>query len=1143
MLNRKPSNKNDFVRGSAFNVPFKFGGLINDEASKNSGEKDNLELEGEVFLNDYENERFEEVAPGFEVGIQEKEEKTTEEIHNIIEEQSAKEVLKQYIVPNEEHQEIVNQSNRSNRSFDQARNETRIKLTDFFQSPNAMLSTLTTLNDELQDLESDKEEEEEELNDKAEDQREEEDRQKESKIEKETDELQILLQETGDILKHIAKKKNPDDVFEYVKVHSNEDPYIKSKRINELVASPALEYPFDLDVFQKQAIVQLENNQSVFVAAHTSAGKTVVAEYAIALGKKHFTRVIYTSPIKTLSNQKFREFREKFGEEHVGILTGDVQVNPTASCLIMTTEILRSMLYRGADLVRDVEYVIFDEVHYLNDTERGVVWEEVIIMLPEHVNMIMLSATIPNTKQFAEWLGRTKKKTIHVMSTLKRPVPLEHHLYFKGEIEKVVDHRSGFMHKSYAKIKAVYEDDLKKQLKKHKRSGFRSETNEWVRLIDILKRRNLLPVTVFSFSRRKCETISKNLTTLNLTTVSEKKEIQRFVKMAISRLSKIDRELPQVVSLGRLVNRGIGMHHSGMLPIVKEMVEMLFSRGLIKVLFATETFAMGVNMPTKCVVFNGIRKHDGTAFRNLESSEYIQMSGRAGRRGLDTTGMVIIMCMRDIIDQLEMQRLTVGQSTLLSSQFRLTYAMILNLMRIQHYKITDIMKRSFLESDNQQYHLGSKQELFDNCLTSMDRLNQYKCVLEEPDIEDAELPMVNYVNYSTEMRKLDTAIIDELTKADSKVKKVIFKKGRAFIVLDRESNTFTLAVLDKFIHQKGQLEVTMLKRPTTTKRRNYPVVNPNYINPDSSIPYTIISGVIVSIAKHEVIRCCDHLFLPNKKPTVDQIFAVINDPKKLLINELKCGMNTIEFVEMMNRRNGIRDFLMNHKCGTCHMIADHYQRSYQAHMIDNQISVIKDAMSESNLELKPECDIRVDVLKKLNYIHPEQGTIQLKGRVACEMRSCNELVITEMLFDNFFEDLNPKECVCAVSALVNQVKEDKEYPLELDEKMMEVKTRMESLVLSLGGVQMDCGLKTSPTEFLNDVFRPALMRVAYEWAAGVDFVKICQITSVQEGNIVRCINHICHALREVRNAAKVLGDASLYQKMEDATNLIKRDIV
>ncbi|KAJ3327673.1 hypothetical protein HDU91_004341 [Kappamyces sp. JEL0680] len=212
-------------------------------------------------------------------------------------------------------------------------------------------------------------------------------------------------------------------------------------------------FPFELDVFQKRAVFHLENSESVFIAAHTSAGKTVVAEYAIALAMKHMTRAIYTSPIKALSNQKFRDFKDVFSD--VGILTGDIQIKPDAACLVMTTEILRSMLYRGADIIRDVEFVIFDEVHYLNDAERGVVWEEVIIMLPAHVTLILLSATVPNTKEFAEWVGRTKQKDIYVISTLKRPVPLEHYLFVDRDIHMIVNASKDFLAAGYKKAQSI----------------------------------------------------------------------------------------------------------------------------------------------------------------------------------------------------------------------------------------------------------------------------------------------------------------------------------------------------------------------------------------------------------------------------------------------------------------------------------------------------------------------------------------------------------------------------------------------------------------------------------------------------------------------------------------------------------------
>ena len=307
------------------------------------------------------------------------------------------------------------------------------------------------------------------------------------------------------------------------------------------VPNMAYTWPFELDTFQKQAVWHLECNDSVFVAAHTSAGKTVVAEYAIALSKKHMTRTIYTSPIKALSNQKFRDFKDTF--EDVGLVTGDIQINPSATCLIMTTEILRSMLYNGSDIIRDLEYVIFDEVHYINDRDRGVVWEEVIILLPDHVNIIMLSATVPNTLEFADWVGRTKKRKIYVISTLKRPVPLEHFLYTgtdgksKDEIFLLQDASGKFLEDGHRKAELAKKARESKNKQSYggtkgttkDRVGPQQERNIWLTLVDHLKRKDKLPVVAFTLSRNRCDNNATMLTSLDLTTSMEKSDIHHFI--------------------------------------------------------------------------------------------------------------------------------------------------------------------------------------------------------------------------------------------------------------------------------------------------------------------------------------------------------------------------------------------------------------------------------------------------------------------------------------------------------------------------------------------------------------------------------------------------------------------------------------
>jgi antiviral helicase SKI2 len=554
---------------------------------------------------------------------------------------------------------------------------------------------------------------------------------------------------------------------------------------HELVPQMAKSWPFELDVFQKEAVYHLENGDSVFVAAHTSAGKTVVAEYAIALAAKHMTKAIYTSPIKALSNQKFRDFKTVF--EDVGILTGDVQINPEASCLIMTTEILRSMLYRGADLIRDVEFVIFDEVHYVNDLERGVVWEEVIIMLPEHVTLILLSATVPNTYEFASWVGRTKKKDIYVISTPKRPVPLEHYLWAGKDMHKIVDSEKRFIEKGWKQANDILSglDKVKEQkavesqassrgglagrgsgqqqrgsnqrggpqrgrgqptnrgqgnIARTGRGGGRTtaaqDRNVWVHLVQHLRKQNLLPACIFVFSKKRCEENADSLSNQDFCTASEKSAIHMIVEKSVARLKQEDRTLPQIRRLREMLGRGVAVHHGGLLPIVKEIVEILFAKTLVKVLFATETFAMGLNLPTRTVVFSGYRKHDGREFRNLLPGEYTQMAGRAGRRGLDTVGSVIIVTSgrTEAPPAAELRSMILGDPTKLRSQFRLHYNMMLNLMRVEALKIEEMIKRSFSENATQAL-LPQHEKQVQLSQATLDKIKREPCQICDVDLE------------------------------------------------------------------------------------------------------------------------------------------------------------------------------------------------------------------------------------------------------------------------------------------------------------------------------------------------------------------------------------------------------------------------
>ena len=964
---------------------------------------------------------------------------------------------------------------------------------------------------------------------------------------------------------------------------------------NELVPYMAHKYPFELDTFQKQAIYHLEQNDSVFVAAHTSAGKTVVAEYAIALASKHMSRCIYTSPIKALSNQKFREFKHTFGAENVGILTGDVQINPEAPCLIMTTEILRSMLYRGADLIRDVEFVVFDEVHYVNDQERGVVWEEVIILLPAHVNIVLLSATVPNTREFADWVGRTKKKDVYVISTTHRPVPLEHFLYAGKELHRVVDASGQFQTSG---IRSASEALMRRQEKEREQAGggrggpparggrgappgrgrgappargrgggggrggaprggaFAMDKSLWVHLIGLLRKRQLLPVVVFVFSKRRCEEYASSVPNTDLCSAKEKSEVHVVIERSLMRLREVDQSLPQIQRMRELLSRGIGVHHGGLLPIVKELVEILFQRGLVKVLFATETFAMGVNMPARSVVFSETRKNDGQQFRNLLPGEYTQMSGRAGRRGLDATGVVIVVA-NDQPDTQLLNRMMLGQSSKLRSQFRITYSMVLNLLRVEAIKVEEMIKRSFSENatqrllPNQQKQLKALQQKRDSLVPASDA-----CRLPQDALES----LYDAAHAAT---RLNHTLLTLAYHHSQGVKNLA--PGRVVILRD-EHFEFAVAFIvrlvpgGRFIVLAGVSEEERRARsvardavtpmwPTAAHARAMSVAN---LVPDvREVPLTSIVFVTryaeaipsASILSQRVpaTRRALGMLQPVKEAIQAQLLANEEHAPTALV-ELEVDwarLRRLDFYEARDERNNaLVAFEAHQKLVEQPEFAREYQQMHRRKLVDHEIVRVSARLSNANLELLPEYHQRIEVLKELRFIDPESETVLLKGRVACELKSVNELILTELILDNTFIDYEPEETAALLSVFLFRDKTAVEPALS--ERLSHGYQTVLDAADRVAAVQTAHQLNSEDDAL---TLKPGLMEVVYQWAKGMHFHDIMQLTDVGEGTIVRIITRLDETFREMRDASRVIGDTDLYKKMERCQQLIRRDIV
>ena len=524
------------------------------------------------------------------------------------------------------------------------------------------------------------------------------------------------------------------------------------------------QFPYPLSDFQKWAIYAIVNGQHSLITAHTGSGKTLPAEFAIQFFKEQNKKVIYTAPIKALCNQKYYEFKLKFPHISIGILTGDVKDNPEADVLIMTTEILRNTLFTkkinqsniksedikdispinlhfDIDIETELGAVVFDEVHYIGDRDRGSVWEQSILLLPPQVQLIMLSATIEKPEIFANWIETEKnkhltksdiecgkKRDLYMTTTYERVVPLTHYGW-------ITVHQSIIKSGKNTPYEEKYKNTLNKLIELASSNGTFNEINYYKiynilnhfqknkiyikrqyvlnELVKFLSRKNMLPAICFVFSRKNVELCAKEITQSLFDKDDKTPHIieHECEKILISKLKNYKEyiNLEEYKTMISLLQKGIAIHHAGVMPILREMVELLFEKKYIKLLFATETFAVGINMPTKTVIFTGLSKFSGNNMRQLLSHEYTQMAGRAGRRGIDTVGHVIhcnnLFKMESSCN--EYRTMLTGAPKMLTSQFKISFNLILNILSanssnllhsIDNNLIT-FMEKSFIQND------------------------------------------------------------------------------------------------------------------------------------------------------------------------------------------------------------------------------------------------------------------------------------------------------------------------------------------------------------------------------------------------------------------------------------------------------------
>lgn len=907
--------------------------------------------------------------------------------------------------------------------------------------------------------------------------------------------------------------------------------------------APAKEYQFVLDPFQKEAILCIENNQSVLVSAHTSAGKTVVGEYAIARSLKNKQRVIYTTPIKALSNQKYREFSEEFKD--VGLVTGDATINPTASCLIMTTEILRNMLYRGSEIMREVGWVIFDEIHYMRDKERGVVWEETLILLPDNVHYVFLSATIPNARQFCEWVCYLHKQPCHVVYTDYRPTPLQHYLFPAGGdgIHLVVDEKGQFKEDNFNTAMNVLATagEASKGDQRSRKGGIKgtnaSETNIF-KIVKMIMERNFAPVIIFSFSKKECETYAMQMAKLDFNTIEEKKLVDEVFNNAMEVLSEEDRQLPQVENVLPLLRRGIGIHHGGLLPILKETIEILFGEGLLKALFATETFAMGLNMPARTVLYTSPRKFDGKEMRWITSGEYIQMSGRAGRRGLDDKGIVILM-IDEKVSKVVGKDIVQGKPDPINSAFHLTYNMVLNLLRVEEINPEYMLERSFFQFQNQ----SSIPDLYRRVQKKQKEVNAIKIPMESS--------IATYYHIRDQLDSLAKQFRSFITAPTYLVP--FLQPGRMVKVQKENDEEFewgiivnfkkqsngernplkeeTVTIVDILLHVDDDYEKTSDPRPCPANKQGsvevVPVVH-NLISRISSLRVHYPKDLRPAENRRSVLKTINEVKkrFPNGPPLLNPINDMnIKDPN---------FKNIVDMIDKFEKQ------LYQHPLHESAQLSDLYTVYSDKLQRMADLKAEKDELRKAKSLLQmDELKHRKRVLRRMGYC-TQADVIEFKGRVACELSSADELLLTEMIFDGVFNNLGTEQCVALLSCFVCDEKST-EKPRACDELSGPL-DQMHNLARRIAKISTECKLDLDEQAYV-EKFKPFLMDVVLSWCKGASFLSLCKMTDIFEGSIIRCMRRLEELLRQMCQAAKTIGNTELENKFAEGIRLLKRDIV
>ncbi|OUL17332.1 DEAD/DEAH box helicase [Nostoc sp. RF31YmG] len=882
--------------------------------------------------------------------------------------------------------------------------------------------------------------------------------------------------------------------------------------MNYPASSPELDlgsiFPFHLDQFQKDAIASLNAGRSVVVCAPTGSGKTLVGEYAIYRALARGKRVFYTTPLKALSNQKLRDFREKFGFDLVGLLTGDASINREAPILVMTTEIFRNMLYGtpigqiGISLV-DVEAVVLDECHYMNDRQRGTVWEESIIYCPREVQLVALSATVANSDQLTDWLNRVHGPTDLIYSDF-RPVPLEFHFCNpKGLFPLLNDNKT--------KINPRLANRGKRRPGDKGRGG-RPEAPGIIYTLSQLQQRDMLPAIYFIFSRRGCDKAVAEVGDLWLVNNDESQVLRRQIDDFLTRNPEAGRS-GQIAPL----YRGIAAHHAGILPAWKVLVEELFQQGLIKVVFATETLAAGINMPARTTVISTLSKRTDTGHRLLNASEFLQMAGRAGRRGMDLQGHVVTV-QTPFEGSKEAAYLATSKPDPLVSQFTPSYGMVLNLLQTHTLEQTrELIERSF-----GQYmatlHLRPNYDEIAELQAQLEQLQEQIAAVDENEIAIYEK--------LRQRLKVERQILKTLQQQAQEDRKEQLGMMLGFAV----SGTL-LSLKGKNITVPSPVPAVLIGKSSDSEQTPYLVClgrdNRWYVATTEDIVDLYAELPRIDVPP-EIVPPPDLIFKPGQIRRGDEQTATVAQQIPESGESLYMAP---EVAAQLSRMTAVQEQLEAHPIHKSGNAAAIFKRKARYVELEAELQLLQEHVEQQSQHHWEEFLNLIEILQHFGCLDNLVPTAL--GQVAAAIRGENELWLGLVLASGELNNLDPHHLAAAIAALVTETpRPDSKVRFDLSNQVVDALAKLRGIRRQM--FQMQRRYNVALPIWLEF----ELIALVEKWALGIEWTELCENTTLDEGDVVRILRRTLDLLSQIPHVPN-LPD-SLQRNAYRAMQLIDR---